>query len=142
MTLFNYGDLLHPAVAGDRPWQKEQTSVNWDKIVARAKGSPTFATVAGDALDQIKPFVGKLGNPIGIASYRPPHALGEDFLHNFLGMIGIPIELYSSFPNNTDVILLTEGTAFDPHLVNEIKQQLQAGKTVVMTSGLWQIGRA
>src|ERR1035438_298414 len=53
MTLFNYGDLLHPAVTGDRPWQKEHTSVNWDKIVARAKGSPTFATVAGDALDQI-----------------------------------------------------------------------------------------
>jgi hypothetical protein len=74
MTLFNYGDLLHPAVAGDRPWQKEHTSVDWDKITARAKGSPTFATVAGDALDQINPFVGKLGNPIGIASYRPPHA--------------------------------------------------------------------
>lgn len=139
MTLFNYGDLLHPAVAGDRPWQKEQTNVNWDKIVARAKGSPTFATVAGDALDQIKPFVGKLGNPIGIASYRPPHALGEDFLHNFLGMIGIPIELYPSFPSNADVVLLTEGAAFDPNLVSEIKQQLQAGKTVVITSGLWHV---
>jgi hypothetical protein len=139
MTLFNYGDLLHPAVAGDRPWQKVPTSVNWDKIAARAKGSPTFATVAGDALDQIRPFVGKLGNPIGIASYRPPHAVGEDFLHNFLGMIGIPIELYPTFPTSADVILLTEGAARDPNLVNEIKQQLQAGKTVVMTSGLWRV---
>ena len=137
MTLFNYGDLLHPAVAGDRPWQKEQTNVNWDKIVSRAKGNPIFATVAGDALDQIKPFVSKLGKPVGIASYRPPHAVGEDFLHNFLGMIGIPIELYPTFPSSSDVILLTEGAAFDPNLVNEIKQQLVAGKTVVVTSGLW-----
>ena len=137
MTLFNYGDLLKLATPGDRPWSAEQTSVNWNKITARGKGQPNFASVAGDALDQIKPFVGELGQPIGIASYRPPHAVGEDFLHNFLGMIGIPIELYPSFPANAEVILLTEGAAFDPNLVAEIKQQLEGGKTVVMTSGLW-----
>ncbi|HUN87891.1 MAG TPA: hypothetical protein VMU28_03815 [Terriglobales bacterium] len=137
MTLFNYGDLLKLATPGDRPWSAEQTSVNWNKITARGKGQPNFASVAGDALDQIKPFVGELGQPIGIASFRPPHAVGEDFLHNFLGMIGIPIELYPSFPANAEVILLTEGAAFDPNLVAEIKQQLEGGKTVVMTSGLW-----
>ncbi len=137
MTLFNFGPLLETATEGQRPWKGEATNVNWSKIVARAKNKPIFASVAGDALDQIKPFVGKLGNPIGIASYRPVHAVGEDFLHNFLGMIGIPIELYPSFPANADVILLTEGAAADPNLVNEIKQQLDAGKTVVMTSGLW-----
>ena len=137
MTLFNYGELLKPASPGERPWQKIQTSVNWARIVSRGKGKPIFASVAGEALDQVKPFVGKLGNPIGIAGYRPPHAVGEDFLHNFLGMIGIPIELYPSFPSNADVILLTESAAFDPNLVSEVKQQLQAGKTVVMTSGLW-----
>ena len=138
MTLFNYADLLKPATAGDRPWSKLATSVNWGKIAARAQGNPTFASVAGEALDQIKPFTGKLGNPIGIASYRPPHAVGEDFLHNFLGMLGIPIELYPSFPRNADVVLLTEGAAFDSDLVSEVKQQLQAGKTVIMTSGLWR----
>ena len=98
MTLFNYGALLEPAPAGDRPWQKQSTAVRWSKVTERAKGNPIFASVAGDALDQIKPFVGKLGNPIGIASYRPVHAVGEDFLHNYLGMIGLPIELYPSFP--------------------------------------------
>jgi hypothetical protein len=137
MTLFNYGDLLKPAMAGERPWQGSQSNVQWNKIVARGKGTPLYASVAGDALDQIEPFVGKLGNPIGIASYRPPHAVGEDFLHNFLGMIGIPIELHPNFPTDADVILLTEGAAFDPELVSKIKQQLEAGKTVVMTSGLW-----
>lgn len=138
MTLFNFGDLLWTAPPGTRPWKDTATSVNWDKIVARAKGKPTYASVAGDALDQIKPFMGKLGNPIGIASYRPPHAVGEDFLHNFLGMVGIPIELYPEFPSNADVILLTEGAAFDPNLVGQIRQQLETGKTVVMTSGLWK----
>ncbi len=137
MTLFNYGALLQEATPGIRPWKNTATSVNWDRIIARAKSKPLFGTVAGDALDQIKPFVGKLGNPIGIASYRPTHAVGEDFLHNFLGLIGIPIEMYPTFPSNADVILLTEGAAFDSNLVSEVKQQLQSGKTVVMTSGLW-----
>ena len=137
MTLFNYGDLLRPATPGDRPWSSQSTNVNWDRISVRAKGQPTFASVAGDALDQIKPFAGELGRAVGIASYRPPHAVGEDFLHNFLGMIGIPIELYPTFPDKADVILLTKGAAFDPKLVSEVKQQLDAGKTVVMTSGLW-----
>ena len=137
MTLFNYATLLWEARPGERPWESTASNVNWEKIVERGKGAPTYASVAGDALDQIKPFSGKLGNPIGIASYRPLHAVGEDFLHNFLGLIGIPIELYPTFPTNANVILLTEGAAFDPDLISKIKHQLEAGKTVVMTSGLW-----
>ena len=139
MTLFNYALLLRDAAPGDRSWKDAQTSIDWKRIAERSNGKPIFATVAGDALDQIKPFVGKLGNPIGIASYRPPHAVGEDFLHNFLGMIGLPIELHPTFPANADVILLTEDASFDPKLVSKIKQQLDAGKTVIMTSGLWQV---
>ena len=139
MTLFNYGALLEAAPPGDRPWKDAASSVNWDKMVERAKGKPIYASVAGDALDQVKPFAGQLGTPIGIASYRPVHAIGEDFLHNFLGLIGIPIEMYPAFPDKADVILLTEGAAFDPNLLGEVKQRLQAGSTVVMTSGLWRV---
>lgn len=137
MTLFNYALLLRRAAPGDRPWANAVPNLDWQKVSARAKGDPIFASVAGEALDQIKPFAGKLGNPIGIASYRPPHAVGEDFLHNFLGMIGIPIELCPKFPSKANVILLTEGAAFDPNLIGEIKQHLTAGKTVILTSGLW-----
>jgi hypothetical protein len=138
MTLFNYGDLLNEAKIGDRPWRRTNSSVNWDRVVTRAKGNPLYATVAGDALDQVKPVVAKLGTPIGIAAYRPVHAIGEDFLHNFLGLLGIPIEMVPTFPANADVILLTEGAAVDPNLVTEVKQQLDNGKVVVMTSGLWR----
>jgi hypothetical protein len=136
MTLFNYIDLLKEAKAGERPWNGQTTDVQWDKIVERAKGQPTFATVAGDALDQVKPFIDKLGQPIGIASYRPYHGVGEDFLHNFFGMIGIPINLYPTFPKDQDVVLLTEGAKSDPELVSEMKAHLNAGKTLVITSGL------
>jgi len=136
MTLFNYLDLLTEPKAGQRPWQNQATNVNWKKIVERGKNKPTFASVAGDALDQVKPFIDQLGKPIGVASYRPAHAVGEDFLHNFLGMIGIPIELYATFPKDAAVVLLTESAKSDPNVVASVKAQLEAGKTVVITSGL------
>jgi hypothetical protein len=136
MTLFNYLDLLGEPKPGDRPWQDQQTNLDWKRIEDRGKGKPTFASVAGDALDQVKPFIDRLGKPIGIASYRPAHATGEDFLHNFFGMIGIPIELYPSFPKDAGVILITESAKSDPTLVANVKASLEAGKTVILTSGL------
>jgi len=51
-------------------------------------------------------------------------------------MIGIPIDLHPTFPTNADVVLLTEAAKFDPDIVSKIKAQLQAGKNVVITSGL------
>jgi hypothetical protein len=51
-------------------------------------------------------------------------------------MIGIPIELYPTFPTNANLVLLTESAKFDPNIVAEIKNQLVAGKSVVITSGL------
>jgi hypothetical protein len=136
MTLFNYLDLLGEPKPGERPWQDQQTNLDWKRIEDRGKGKPTFASVAGDALDQVKPFIDRLGKPIGIASYRPAHATGEDFLHNFFGMIGIPIELYPSFPKDAGVILITESAKSDPTLVANVKASLEAGKTVILTSGL------
>jgi hypothetical protein len=136
MTLFNYLDLLGEPKPGDRPWQDQQTNLNWKRIEDRGKGKPTFASVAGNALDQVKPFIDRLGKPIGIASYRPAHATGEDFLHNFFGMIGIPIELYLSFPKDAGVILITESAKSDPTVVANVKASLEAGKTVILTSGL------
>ncbi len=136
MTLFNYSNLLDAAKPGTRPWASRATAVNWPKIEQRGQGKPTFASVAGDALDQVKPIVSKLGTPVGVASYRPLHATGEDFLHNFLGMIGIPINLSPTFPTDADTILLTEAAKADTNLVPQMKKALEAGKTVVITSGL------
>jgi hypothetical protein len=145
MTLFNWGALLQPVRPGERAaWEKLPTSFNYDRMLAYRQPRPapadappaTIARMAGYALEQADAVVGQLGQPIGIASYRPPHATGEDFLHNYLGMIGIPIDLRPTFPEDAPVVLLTEAAKFDPDIVAKIKKQLVAGKSVIVTSGL------
>ncbi len=144
MMLFEWSAMSRPIVLGDREsWQDLRTSFdynqllqNWTNAVPSGQPTPTIARVAGYALEQVDPLLGRLGNPIGIASYKPYQSTGEDFLHNYLGMIGIPIELYPEFPTNADLVLLTEAAGFDPDIVAKIKGQLTAGKTVVITSGL------
>jgi hypothetical protein len=87
-------------------------------------------------MEQADGFLGQLGNPIGLASYKPLQSRGEDYLHNYLGMIGISLDLRPDFPTNADMVLLTESAQADPSLVAKIKHQLRAGKSVVITSGL------
>jgi hypothetical protein len=77
-----------------------------------------------------------LGRPIGVASYKPYQSGGEDFLHNYLGNIGIPIELTPEFPKEANLVLLTEAAKQDPDIVAKIKGQLTAGRNVLVTSGL------
>jgi hypothetical protein len=57
-------------------------------------------------------------------------------LHNYLGMIGIPIDLHPDFPAAASTVLLTESASADPEIVAKIKRQLMDGKVVIITSGL------
>ncbi|HEV2438299.1 MAG TPA: hypothetical protein VG077_20105 [Verrucomicrobiae bacterium] len=146
IMLFEWSAMSRPVVPGDREaWQNLHTSFDYSQMLADFKThppagltNPTIASVASYSLKQLDPFLGQLGNPIGIASYKPYQSTGEDFLHNYFGMIGIPIELYPYFPTNADLVLLTESAKFDPDIVAKIKGQLAAGKSVVITSGLLQ----
>jgi hypothetical protein len=144
ITLFNWHPMAQdmPAVEGHRPWADQDTSFNWKKIAAEWKAAnpnasapPGWGLAAGAALRQIDAVLGDLGNPTGIASYKPPHSSGEDFLHNYLGNAGIPLELSARFPKEAPTMLLTQAAAADPDIINKIKGQLQAGKTVFVTSG-------
>ena len=144
ITLFEWSAMSRPIQPGDRAaWQDLHTSFDYIQLLQAYTNNapaglpePTIARVAGYALEQVDPFIGKLGNPIGIASYKPHQSTGEDFLHNYLGMIGIPIDLYPQFPTNANLVLLTESAKFDPDIVAKIKGQLTTGKSVVITSGL------
>jgi hypothetical protein len=144
ITLFNWRLIQGKAFAGDRKsWENLGTSLDFNALAAAyhptaagAPATPMWATVASAALRQADAVVGKLGNPIGIDSYRPYHSTGEDFLHNYIGMIGIPINLHPEFPTDAKLVLLTEDAKFDPDIVAKIKTQLVAGKSVVITSGL------
>ena len=142
IMLFNWDLLIPPIRPGERDaWKDMHTSFDYDQMRASFHGSgavsqPTMARVAGYSLEQVDQFLGKLGRPIGIKSYKPYQSSGEDFLHNYFGMIGIPVDLYPAFPTDAKVVLLTESAKYDRDIVNKIKQHLRAGKNVVITSGL------
>lgn len=136
MTLFDYRQLLYPLRENWEPaWKTQTVSFNYAGFLPVKQGE-TVAKAAGHALDQVDEVLGELGTPVGIKSYKPFHASGEDFLQNYFGMIGIPMELVSSFPTNDPMIILTEQAAKDPEIVQKIEQRLINGKDVIITSGL------
>jgi hypothetical protein len=96
----------------------------------------SYARVAGVAFEAIDGVLGALGRPLGLQSYRPFHATGEDFLESYLGTAGVPIELVPRFPESEPVVLLTAHAAKDPGIVDAIERKLRAGGKVVITSGL------
>jgi hypothetical protein len=145
ITLFNWSPLASPeAVApGERDaWSHQATSFNWEQMTQSVQGpkgtaaAPGWARAAGYSLEQVDAILGKLGRPIGVASYKPYQSGGEEFLHDYLGNIGIPIELVPEFPKEAPLVLLTEAAQQDLDIVAKIKGQLTAGKNVVVTSGL------
>jgi len=142
MMLFKWTELLNNAAPGQRQaWSDLHTSFDYGQLVSNyAQSHPgkttNYAGAAGYALNQIDPIIGKIGNPLGVASYKPYNSSGEDFLQDYFGMMGIPIEMTPTFPSKAKLVLLTEEAAADPLLIAKIKTQLTAGKNVLMTSGL------
>ena len=154
ITLFNWFDMAGMPLATPGPfrlrsfepgerkaWANMHTSFDWNAMVksyrSTGKGDPgpSWARAAGASLEQADKVLGKLGKPVGIASYKPYQSDGEDFLQNYLGNIGIPIEMTPNFPEDAELVLLTESAKFDPDIIAKIKRQLAAGKNVVITSG-------
>lgn len=142
ITLFNFAQIQEPIRPGDRAaWQNLPTSLNLDAMQRSYQPGnggppqPQMARVAGYSLEQVDKFLYKTGKPVGLKSYRPYHATGEDFLHNFLGMAGIPIDLHPRYPADASTLLLTEAAKHDPQILRKIKQSLTEGKNVVITSG-------
>ncbi|HEX8937179.1 MAG TPA: hypothetical protein VF776_02830 [Sphingomicrobium sp.] len=135
-TLFEWSAMAseRPATAGTRPWAKQTTSFEWSSI-ARAHPNAGWATAANEALHIADGVVGALGRPVGVASYRPPHATGEDFLHNYIGNLGVPIELYPEYPATAHTVLLTQAAASDPQIIAKIDASLHSGANVIVTSG-------
>ena len=145
IALFAYNQLLDVKLSPSfrAPWQGTGTSWNYDEMlrpVRQPDGSTvkptTMARIADVVLHQTDKLVAKLGNPIGIPSFKAFHSRGEAFLQNYLGMIGLPMDMYSKYPENHPVVLFTAQAAGDPNLLAQIKKQLQNGGDVVVTSGL------
>lgn len=144
IVLFAYHQLLGTKLDPARhrtPWQGVGTSFDYDAMMKSVPGAQTafpatIARVAGATFESIDRFIHKLGQPVGIPSYKPFHSLGDDFLQNYLGMIGLPMDMVPQFPFDRKVVLLTEQAKYDPDIVTKIKKQLQNGGSVVITSSL------
>ena len=96
------------------------------------------ARIAGYSAESLDRFLGKLGRPIGVATYKPCNSAGEAYLPDFLGMIGVPIDLVPEFPTNATTLLLTAASAHDKDLVARVKKFVQAGGRVIATTGLME----
>lgn len=125
------------------PWQDAGgNSFRYDEMVApfqkngKTVTPTTMARFADVTLHETDKLIGLLGNPIGLASYKPYHSSGEDFLQNYLGMIGLPMDMYPQWKEGQQQILLTQQAAQDPQIVEKIKQQLKKGGDVIITTGL------
>ena len=141
MCCFNYSGMLMPIHSGaiaSRTWADQPTSLNLadlQKTFGINEGAFTFADVAAYTLKQADQVLAKVGQPVGIKTYTPYHATGEEFLHDYLGMIGLPMDIVPQFPTDANLVLLTEQAKLDPHIIQKIKTQLEAGKSVCVTSG-------
>jgi hypothetical protein len=144
IVLFNWSPMaeMREAVAGDRSgWAGRRTGFDWDTIRRQWRSSgaddpgPGWARAAGASLEIADAAADQLGRPVGLAAYKPYQSSGEDFLHNYLGNLGIPIELSPTFPTGAGTVLLTEAAAADPAIVAKIEAKLHAGGRIIITSG-------
>jgi hypothetical protein len=144
ITLFDIRQMLYPLDAKkSAPRQMTPTSFRFRDVVQPITVNGTtftpshYARVAGVSFESVDKVIGAVGSPLGIPSYKPYNSQGsEDFLQNYLGMIGLPIEMVTRFPKEGPVILLTAQAASDPDIVPLIEEQLRIGHHVVITSGL------
>jgi hypothetical protein len=144
ITLFDFRSIQRQINNSLRAvWQGNKNSFDFDEMmksidneINNFKETPSIALAAGYTFETVDKFLANLGNPVGIKSYKPYNSIGEDFLQNYLGMIGIPMDLVPEFPANSNMSLLTESASYDPDIVEKIKDQLFAGKNVMITSGL------
>jgi hypothetical protein len=140
ITLFDIRQMHTPLDSVHRaPWQDQQTSFDYEallKPLANGAKATTYARVAGVSFEAVDKTLGALGKPLGLKSYKPFHSGGEAFLQNYLGMVGLPMEMVTEFPEQEPIVLLTAQAADDPKIVDKIEKHVHAGNTVVITSGL------
>lgn len=95
-----------------------------------------FVPAIGQMFTELDRHLSLLGNPVGAVAYRPLHGRGEDYIHNYLGMCGIPFDASCTYPENAQTVFLAESAGDDPDLVQKMHDSLMRGSDVIVTSGL------
>ncbi len=148
IILWNYMQLAEVKITPRMraAWQDQGgNSFRYDDMVApftknnKTITPTTMARFADQVLHQTDNLLEHLGKPIGLVSYKPYHSSGEDFLQNYLGMIGLPMDMYPQWKEGQRQILLTQQAAKDGQIVEKIKHQLKSGGDVIITTGLLKV---
>ena len=143
MTFFDYRQMLGGLRRSYRgPWQDAGgTSFNYDEMMkpvninGKEVTPTTMARAAGYTMEQVDRTIGLLGNPIGVKSYKPYQSTGEEFLQNYFGMIGIPMDIVPEFPTDANMVILTEQAAADADIIKKMDKHLRSGKDITITAG-------
>jgi hypothetical protein len=144
ITLFNSMQITAGLNVGNRTGETDTNAslniANLTAPIAQPDGSTytpnMVARIAGYSAELLDRFLGKLGKPIGVATYKPCNSVGEPYLPDYLGMIGVPIDLVPEFPTNATTVFLTAASGYDKDLVVKVKKFVQAGGRVIATTGL------
>ena len=150
IMLFNSQQIMQPLRGGggggrggaDAAAESDTTGVlaNLMAPIPQPDGS-TFtpsmvARTGGYSAEILDRFMGKLGKPVGVPTYKPCNSVGEMYLPDYLGMVGVPVDLVPDFPTNASTVLLTAASKYDPDLVAKTKEFVQKGGTAIATTGL------
>jgi hypothetical protein len=141
IMLFNSMQIAAPLNTAFRPDADSTLSLAGltAPIPGPAGGAPVpslVARIAGSSAELLDRFLGKLGRPVGVAAYKPPNSVGEAYLADYLGMIGIPMDLVPEYPAKSATVLLTAASRFDKDLIAKVKRHVQTGGRVIATTGL------
>jgi hypothetical protein len=138
IVLFNSMQIMRGLRAGE--WDPDATLAHLMAPIPQPDGSTyapdMVARTAGYSAELLDRFLGKLGKPIGGATYKPCNSVGEAYLPNYLGMVGVPIDLVPDFPTDAATVLLTAASRYDKDLVAKTKKFVQAGGRAIATTGL------
>jgi hypothetical protein len=97
-----------------------------------------YSAAVGAFYDEADLFMDKIGEPVGVACYKPYHSFGERLVHEHIGMSGIPLDPYPYYPQDAKTIFLTADAAWDNEIISKIKKSLMDGNKVFVTSGLYK----
>lgn len=100
-------------------------------------GSPALPPL-GVELYRVNDMLGKMGNPVGVATWEPFNGDGEDQLYNYLGMCGTNVEPSPFFDDKATTVFFTESTAEDPTSMEKLEKYVREGGNAIVTIGYFR----
>ena len=96
-----------------------------------------FVPGMGYVFDRLDEDMAKLGKPYGINAYIPFDSYGEEYITDYFGHMGLPVEPSPEY-DDSRILILTESSAKDKDIVRKMEETLGKGGKVITTTGFWR----